>query len=70
MANPILSDLRPNNGGQRNVVREFMDFSRRFDPNTAQKIISEKLNRGEISNEQFERAKSQAVAFSRMFGIK
>lgn len=70
MQNPILSDLRPNNGGQRNVMRDFMDFSKRFDPNTAQKIITEKLNRGEISNDQFERAKSQAVAFSRMFGIK
>ena len=52
------------------LINEFQKFAKGMTPQKAEQIIKQKLQSGEISSEQFEQMKQQAMQFSKMFNIK
>ena len=75
MPNPILQMLtaQPQNHPTNNplqLIRQFQEFSKSMTPQKAEQIIKQKLQNGEISQQQFESLKSQAIEMSKMLGIK
>ena len=52
------------------LINEFQKFAKGMTPDKAKQIIEQKIQNGEISSEQFEQMKQQAMQFSKMFNIK
>lgn len=56
-----------NNGNPLQLMAQFREFSRNMNPAKAQQIIQQKLQSGEMSQEQFSQLQQQAAAFMRLF---
>lgn len=52
------------------LINEFQKFAKGMTPDKAKQILEQKIQNGEISSEQFEQMKQQAMQFSKMFNIK
>lgn len=52
------------------LINEFQKFAKGMTPEKAKQIIEQKIQNGEISSQQFEQMKQQAIQFSKMFNIK
>ena len=76
--NPIMQTL--NRSGQVKMpmrsndpfqmIQQFQQFAKNMSPQQAQKMIEQKLQSGEITPQQLESAKHQAMQFAKMLGIK
>ena len=52
------------------MISQFQQFARGMSPQQAQNILYQKLQSGEMSQQQFDNLKQQAQQFSKMFGLK
>ena len=52
------------------MIKQFQEFAKGMTPQKAEEIIKQKLQSGEMSQQQFESLKSQAIEMSKMLGIK
>lgn len=52
------------------LINKFQKFAKEMTPEKAKQIIEQKIQNGEISSQQFEQMKQQAIQFSKMFNIK
>ena len=74
--NPILKMLNRNlqlnqqtQNNPLNMFQQILRLSKNMTPQQAQQIINQKVQSGEINQQQFEQAKQQAQQIVRMFGI-
>lgn len=75
MPNPILQMLtaQPQNHPTNNplqLIRQFQEFSKSMTPQRAEEIVKQKLQTGEMSQQQFEQLKNQAQQMAQMLGMK
>lgn len=70
MANPILQMLGQRQNPQQNnflqMINQFKQFSQGMTPQKAEQIIKQKLQSGEMSQQQFEQLKQQAMELSKL----
>ena len=52
------------------MLQQFQQFAKGMTPQQAKQLVEQKLQSGEITQQQLENARRQAQQFASMFGIK
>lgn len=70
MLNQRSQPSQPTQSNPFQMISQFQQFAKGMTPQQAQNILQQKLQSGELSQQQFDNLKEQAQQFSKMFGIK